>query len=416
MAILFYIRTRLRRSVLQSTSILLLFAALLVFFSFFEGFLSKKEQELDDAWNTVPVTVTVSNLTGTKTEDLDIHGYLVNYFLSDQYFFEGREQTRAFSSYFQNVQVTGKAYYSFGGAWSDAQKLVGMTEAAAEAVFSPLKKGRISFFPGYDQTLFSGAEPLCVVPKALLERLTPEDDGRYFLSLQIRMTPTDRLEEPTAVRTLEVVGTCPTEDDAIYCPWSMLAGLQEELDGKVTAGSISATVRDNHELDELKPLLLRHFAEVDPSGRLTEVPGTTALFYFPFSITVHDETLRGTLNTLNRNLKTLYALRPVFAVVEFLILFAAAFFFVFSRRRELAAARSLGTRRTQVLAIVLSEMTLLLLLGLGVGLLTVRIVPLQAVLRWSVPGLLFLAAELGAALAGLACSGRTGVRILREEE
>ena len=91
MAILFYIRTRLRRSVLQSMSILLLFAALLAFFGFFEGFLSKKEQELDAAWNTVPVTVTVSNLTGTKEEDLDIHGYLVNYFLSDRYLFEGRD-------------------------------------------------------------------------------------------------------------------------------------------------------------------------------------------------------------------------------------------------------------------------------------------------------------------------------------
>ena len=416
MAILFYIRTRLRRGLLQSVSILLLFSILLAFFSFFEGFLSKKEQELDAAWNAVPVTVTVSNLTGTKTEDLDIHGYLVNYFLSDRYFFEGQEQPRAFSSYFQNVQVTGKVYYSFGGPWSDSQKLVGMTEAAAEAAFSPMEKGHISFFPGYDQKLFSGADPFCVVPKAVLEKLTPEDDGRYFLSLQFRMTPTDQPDKPTAVRRLEVVGTCPTEDDAIYCPWSLLAGLQEELDGKVTAGSVSAAVRDNRELDEVRTLLLRHFAEVDPSGRRTEVPGNTALFYFPFAITVHDETLRGALNTLNRNLRTLYALRPVFAVVECLILFAAAFFFVFARRRELAAARSLGTRRTQVLGIVLSEMTLLLLLGLGFGLLTVRIVPLLAVLRWSVPGLLFLAAETGAAVACLAASGKTGVRILREEE
>lgn len=416
MAILFYIRTRLRRSVLQSMSILLLFAALLAFFGFFEGFLSKKEQELDAAWNTVPVIVTVSNLTGTKTEDLDIHGYLVNYFLSDRYLFEGREQPRAFSSYFQNVQVTGKVYYSFGGVWSDMQKLVGMTEAATERTFSPLEKGRISFYSGYDSGIFSCTDACCVIPKALLERLTPENGGRYFLSLQFRMTPTDRPEEPTGCRRLEVVGTCPTEDDTIYCSWSLLAALQEELNGKVTASSLSAMVRDNRELDQVRALLLRHFAEVDPSGQLTEVPGNSALFYFPFAVTVHDEALRGTLNTLNRNLQTLYALRPVFVLVECLILLAAAFFFVFSRRRELAAARSLGTRRTQVLAIVLSEMTLLLLLGLGVGLLTVRIVPLQAVLRWSVAGLLFLAAELGAALAGLASSGRTGVRILREEE
>lgn len=416
MAIWFYIRTRLRHSALQSVSIAVLFAVLVAFFGFFEGFLSKKEQELDAAWDSIPVTVTVSNLTGTKTEDLEIHGYLVNYFLSDRYFFEGREQSRAFSSYFRQVKVTGSAYYSFGSSFAGTQTLVGMTQAAAEESFSVLEKGRITYFPGCDQGIFSGAEPVCVVPKALLEQLTPEKDGRYLLVLQVRMVPTDLPDEPTTNVALEVAGTVPVEEDSIYCSWETLAALQEQLDGKMTANSLSATVRDNRELDELRPLLLRHFAEVDPSGQLTAVPGNSALFYYPFAATVHDETLRATLNTLNRNLRTLHALQPVFAVVECLICFAAVFFFVYARKRELASMRSLGTRLAQVLGIILLEMTLLLLVGLGLGLLAIRIIPLHGIVRWDVIGLLALTAEAGAVTAALAAAGNTGVRILREEE
>ncbi len=405
MASWFYIRTRLRRSVLQSVSIAVLFAALVAFFGFFEGFLSKKEQELDAAWDSIPVTVTVSNLTGTKTEDLEIHGYLVNYFLSDQYFFEGREQPKAFSSYFRQVKVTGSAYYSFGGSFAGTQTLVGMTQAAAEEKFSALEKGQITYFPGYDQEIFSGAEPVCVVPKTMLEQLTPEKDGQYLLVLQVRMVPTDLPDEPTSNVTLEVVGTVPAEEDSVYCSWDILAALQEQLDGKVTANSLSATVRDNHELDELRSLLLRHFAEVDPSGQLTEVPGNSALFYYPFAATVHDETLRATVNTLHRNLRTLFALQPVFAVVECLICFAAVFFFVFARRRELASMRSLGTRFTQALGIILLEMTLYLLIGFGLGLLAIRMIPLHGIIRWDVIGLLALFAEAGAATAALAAAG-----------
>ena len=416
MAIWFYIRTRLRHSVLQSASILLLFAVLIAFFSFFEGFLSRKEKELDTAWNTIPVTVTVSNLTGTKTDDLDIHGYLVSYFLSDVYYFEGRRQPRAFSTYFRQVKAVGSVYYSFGVSFSETQKLIGMTEAAAEARFSALEKGRISFFQGYDSVVFSGSEPVCIVPDTLLEQLTPGKDGRYSLILQARMIPADQADAPAASISLEVVGSFFGTEDAIYCPWAVLAALQEELDGKVTASSLSATVRDNRELDELRPLLLRHFAEVDPSGRLTEVNGIGGLYYYPFAATVHDEALRAALNTLNRNLRTMYALRPVFALVECTILSAAVFFFVYARRRELAAMRSLGTRRRQVLGMILLEMSLFLLPGLCLGLLAIRILPLQGILRWGVVGGMALAAQSGAAIAALTASGKTGVRILREEE
>lgn len=98
--------------------------------------------------------------------------------------------------------------------------------------------------------------------------------------------------------------------------FSCVAAVQTELDGKITGDSLSATVRDNHELDEFRQILIRHFANVDPSGHQEEINNSPALRYQQFAITVHDETLRETLNALNRNLQTLYRLKPIFACIE----------------------------------------------------------------------------------------------------
>ena len=85
------------------------------------------------------------------------------------------------------------------------------------------------------------------------------------------------------------------------------------------------------------------------------------------SVTIHDETLRATLNALNRNLQTLYRLRPIFAFIEVAIGAIAGFFYFHVRRRELAVARSLGTRKSQVVGIGVIETLLVYLPGLALA-------------------------------------------------
>ena len=114
-------------------------------------------------------------------------------------------------------------------------------------------------------------------------------------------------------------------------------------------------MRDNHELDEFRQILIRHFANVDPSGHQEEINNSPALRYQQFAITVHDETLRETLNALNRNLQTLYRLKPIFACIEVMIGAAAGFFYIHIRRREFAIARSLGTKRIETVIMVFVE-------------------------------------------------------------
>lgn len=176
------------------------------------------------------------------------------------------------------------------------------------------------------------------------------------------MSPAATGEAATQI-SLEIAGTYSSESQTIYCPFSCVAAVQTELDGKITGDSLSATVRDNHELDEFRKILMRHFANVDPSGHQEEINNSPALRYQQFAITVHDETLRETLNALNRNLQTLYRLKPIFSCTEVMIGTAAGFFYIHIRRREFAIARSLGTKRIETVIMVFVEICLMFLVG-----------------------------------------------------
>lgn len=413
MAIWFYEKTRLKRSLRQTFSMVLLIALLCAFSGFFEGFIRQKEFDMDAAYDRVPVTVQVSNLTGTQTDRLEIADYVIGYFLSEHYAYGGEAQERAFSSYVKDVNLKATVYYSSESEFTEQQRFSGLTSVDAAEELSELST-TVTYFSGYDKGMFSSSEPVCMVPQTILDELTPDADGGYRLSLSFQMSPAGAAEA-TEEEEFTVVATYSSDSETIYCPWDCIAAIQMKLDGMVTGDSLSATVRDNHELDEFRQLLSRHFAEVDPSGHHKEMLDSPVLLYFPFAITVHDETLRDTLNSLNQNLQTLYRLRPVFAVTEVVISLAAGFFYIHARRRELAIARSLGTRRSETLGIVLLETTLLCAAGTAFGVAGTALLHSAAIQPWII-GTFLAAVEIGAVSACLTAAGRNGTRILREDE
>lgn len=414
MIIWFYERTRLKRSAWQAASIILLIALLCGFFAFFDGFIREKEGDMDAAYEAIPVNVVVSNLTGTKTDHLEIADYIIHYFLSDQYAYGGELQNRAFSSYVRDVRLKASVYYSQGTGFTDRQKLSGLTSIDAAPELSDVSAASVTYFGGYSEAIFSTDAAVCILPDFMLETLPPDTDGGYRITLSFQMSPSGTAE-PAVEETFRVVGTYPSESQTIYCPFSRIAKIQTELDGKVTADSLSATVRDNHELDAFRQILMRHFAEVDPSGHQKEIDNSPVLRYQQYAITVHDETLRETLDALNRNLQTLYRLKPIFAVIEITISAAAGFFYMHVRRREFAIARSLGTKRHETIGIAFVEVCILFLLGLALSSAAIFFVGVT-VTHFLIASAIFLAAEAGAVTACRMATGRNGVRILREAE
>lgn len=414
MIVFFYEKVRLKRGVWQTVSIVLLIAFLCAFFTLFDGFICQKEQDMESAYAVIPVTVVVSNLTGTKTDDLKITDYIINYFLSDKYAYGGELQEKAFSSYVKDVCLKASVYYSQGTGFSSRQKLIGITSVDAASELAPVSGNSITYFEGYDESIFTSNKAECLVSTAAAEELSQDTDNNGNVILTVQMSPAATGEAATQI-SLEIAGTYSSESQTIYCPFSCVAAVQTELDGKITGDSLSATVRDNHELDEFRQILIRHFANVDPSGHQEEINNSPALRYQQFAITVHDETLRETLNALNRNLQTLYRLKPIFACIEVMIGAAAGFFYIHIRRREFAIARSLGTKRIETVIMVFVEICLMFLVGAAIGTILILVVQ-ETAIQYAMAAALFFAMNVGAITACLMATGKSGIQLLREVE
>lgn len=404
MIVFFYEKVRLKRGVWQTVSIVLLIAFLCAFFTLFDGFICQKEQDMESAYAVIPVTVVVSNLTGTKTDDLKITDYIINYFLSDKYAYGGELQEKAFSSYVKDVCLKASVYYSQGTGFSSRQKLIGITSVDAASELAPVSGNSITYFEGYDESIFTSNKAVCLVSTAAAEELSQDTDNSGNVILTVQMSPAATGEASTQI-SLEIAGTYSSKSQTIYCPFSCVAAVQTELDGKITGDSLSATVRDNHELDEFRQILIRHFANVDPSGHQEEINNSPALRYQQFAITVHDETLRETLNALNRNLQTLYRLKPIFACIEVMIGAAAGFFYIHIRRREFAIARSLGTKRIETVIMVFVEICLMFLVGAAIGTILILVVQ-ETAIQYAMAAALFFAMNVGAITACLMATGK----------
>lgn len=386
----------------------------LCIFTLFDGFICQKEQDMESAYAVISVTVVVSNLTGTKTDDLKITDYIINYFLSDKYAYGGELQEKAFSSYVKDVCLKASVYYSQGTGFSSRQKLIGITSVDAASELTPVSGNSITYFEGYDESIFTSNKAVCLVSTAAAEELSQDTDNNGNVILTVQMSPAVTGEASTQI-SLEIAGTYSSESQTIYCPFSCVAAAQTKLDGKITGDSLSATVRDNHELDEFRQILMRHFANVDPSGHQEEINNSPVLRYQQFAVTVHDETLRETLNALNRNLQTLYRLKPIFACIEVMIGAAAGFFYIHIRRREFAIARSLGTKRIETVIMVFVEICLMFLVGAAIGTILILFVQ-ETATQYAMAAALFFAMNVGAITACLMATGKSGIRLLREVE
>lgn len=409
--IFFYIKHHFKRCVWQESSLVLLIAAVLFFFTIFDGYIHQKEADIENAYSTIPVTVVVSNISGTKVDNLELKNYIINYFVSDRYVYNGELQEKAFSSYLKDIRLKGHIFYNYGEGFSTQQILSGITSAEIIPELSPISGNTISFLREFDEAVFSSNEPVCIVPDSMLELLSLHVEETDSIVLTVQMTSVGN-EESSQDISMEIIGTYPSESQIIYCPYACMAAIQTELDGKVTGDSLCATIKNNNEIENFREILSRHFAEVDPSGHQKETSDSSLISYLEYAVTIHDETLRDTVTPLHRNLQLLCGLKPLFIVIVLLLVAAAGFLFLQIRRKELAIARSLGTRRLETFMMAIIEVSVLFAIGLALSVLSLSFIENSAVSLFMVLAVL-ASVNGGAAVATVMSTGKHGIRNLQ---
>lgn len=347
----------------------LFIAALLAAWSLFVRTIDQKKQDIQDAYDTIPVYIILSNIAGTCTDGLEIPDYWVEYFISESYSYQGFEQDQAISSYVENVQIKTTLYYKLnpsnaeptGGTFPVNQKLIGITCMSAAGAGEALSS-KVDFLPGYDESFLGTDEHVCIVSEKTAAMMNEENS----IHLAIQASP---VGDKALDLSLNVIGVHHSNDDFIYCPWQLAVDCQIALEGHYTADSLRARVRDNTELSEFCQILSRHFCDVTPSGKAPEMHDSPVLTHYAYAAIIQDEELNCSLHDLNKSLRMLELIRTPLLIVVILLGACMGALFAHSQGRALKIARMLGTSTIQILSILgielLGWLPLGLLLGIG---------------------------------------------------
>ena len=416
------ITKRIKHNIIYGLALSALLGFLAWFTCLFNGFITQKQVEIDYAYESLPVSVVISNLQGSQTDDLIISENVIDYFISDTYRYLGQTEPVAFSSYVKDVLIKSTLYYTisitdeFIDASTDSkpenQKIVGISSTEAEPKLDTTEGVAIHYFDPEGDRRFASEQPVCIVSECLLQSIEKDENGKYNIVLQVHTSP-DANE--TKILSVEIIGYYTRDDNTIYCSWEAVAEIQKLLSGEIIADSLSATIADNRKIDDFKLLLQRHFAEVNPTGELTEIPNTPVLSYFRYAATVQDQLLRQTVNNLNQNMKTLQRLLPLIVVLALAIAFFAGFLFVHVQKKPLAIARSLGTPKNRVILMILLENMVWILVGICayLGLLLVMPMVHNELLYVVVVNCAFM---IGSWIAGHMACGKKAQYSLKEDE
>ena len=389
MTVLLYLKAFYRK---RSYLLLSFFFAILVVmlaYSLFFKMIRDKTEEREQAHQSIPVTVSISNIAGTQTDHLEIPFYLAEYFTSEEYSYGGEIQPRALSSYVEDVKMKTTLYYklsseeknSFGAA-PTMKKLIGITDLGADHSISADFVASIEFYSGDEKSVFQTKDPVCIIPKQLLNRCFNDEQGQPFLTISVQTAPAS---QNTMNLTLRVVGVYVTEDNRILCPWSVAADLQNNLEGYYTVDSLSAKIKNNLELPELCGLLSRHFTDVSPTGTAEKMEDSPVLDHYLYAAIVHDETLRQTLKEIGENLKQILWMKPLIIVLGIVISSCCGFFLGFVQRSDMLIARLLGTRMREIVSVAALELgSVFLPAMLTSGLVSVYRIKIEVPLLYSI--------------------------------
>ena len=324
------------------------------------------------AYREAPVTVAVTNLTGNRRTNLNLPNWVSYLFTSENALMPYLKDIERITSH--EVNDPDCQYYRFD--------IVGASSANAQ-MLAPNRGGTVTFYPGYDASVFQGDEYCCLVPVWMAHEIG--EDGILRVSLRCRDRrqensvpdePADESEHQSnneKVNHFEfvVVGTFDTmlvdaDEKMFYCPFGTFTRIHNRTGCEMTIDSISAVLIDNYQLEGFKEKAYKWLAPADPTGEKREF-NLMGYKYYPYAMDV-DTTI---LDRITASLKTTLTINDFTAMLVFLMTAGAGFFLGFlmirSRKREIILMRTLGKSNASIYLEYALEQMLCIVTGAAIG-------------------------------------------------
>lgn len=218
----------------------------------------------------------------------------------------------------------------------------------------------ITYFDGYNASLFSSEEPVCLVPQTRMEERGFQPGEKLHVQF---FTVGNNAQSiyPGIEMDLTIAGMY-RDPGSIYpgagmvCPYKLIRRAIQESKLNLWPSQASLTIPDPENLNAVKALLQE--LEIEPVNAGLSTYATHAK-----TATINDSTYIGTAEPTQRTLSLLRRLYPVVFAAVALIALLASYLLMQSRREEIALQRSMGAGRGRIFAVFFAESACLCLAG-----------------------------------------------------
>ena len=351
---------RIQRSPVPALAVLLFVSILSLVLCGLNAAAKRELEDYQHIYRTTPVTFTVTNLTGTQSDNLGLPGWAADVFVGDALL------PYSLTGYVKDVRIQAEYRMNPAQETLHADEMpIDTGNISVCGVTSENQITGLSWLEPPEADVLLSAEHICIIPQSMaVNGKLPETLSFLFVYQDIGLNGEINTYEHEL--DLLVAGTHPGDGGIIYCPYSVVKGIYVKTDRKAEVAFITAVLADNDLLDQARAEARYWFPEPDLAG--TKIPWTFSYYtHYPYALRIDDSQLRALEETLQNSL----TINRLCTTLVFVLSAGAGFFVGFlmvrSRKREIALMRTMGTPNGSIFAGFLLEQLLCALPGTLLG-------------------------------------------------
>ena len=396
---------RFKRAPVPAIAILLFAAIISVIICVLQKSNEEELRHYEEAYQSIPVAVTVSGLQDGDRSYYPIQSWVTDLFLGEKTVkmvdasaakdwadaWEIKNNTEpteiSLAEYVKDIQMNLKQMittingndYNRGGGNSF---LIGITSLACDKQLLPEYGCEITWYEGYDESIFEGNELVCLIP-ADMAKPRYYDNGKgeaelYFLlkgTVSVDGVPSEEGSRYEYSCKLKIAGTYTAGDGkSIYCPIPVIEQVYTSLEQMWNIESFTATLADNNRLDEFREKASLFFAE--DALEYSEIPcgtyvlndtGGAYLEYYLNAIDIADENLLDLSVILEDSIKFNRTVTILVVVLSVISGFLVGFLMIRRRKKDILLMRTVGETNFRLYVGFVLEQMICIILGIALG-------------------------------------------------
>ncbi len=395
----------IKRAPVRAVAVLLFAAVITMIICTLQESNEAELRNYEEAYQSVPVTVTVTEPSGTNGDDFFIRNWVWELFTEEEpiqiwdlseaknddevfdllvAFYDGKLEATEISltEYLTDVEVQMGWWISTinGNSYIDAAGtpfLIGINSISGDKRLLPEYGCEIKWYEGYDESIFEGEEAVCLIPEDMAKpRFYNNGKSEAVLYFEISSVQNGvQVSFHEYQCTLKIAGTYTAGDKkSIYCPVPIVEQVMSELKDEPMIFSLSATLADNSRLEEFREKMSLCF--VEPSPNAEKIPWGNFVYstfpvglqeYYDYALDINDDNLFDLSAILEDSIKFNKTVTFFVVILSVVAGFLVGFLMIRRRKRDILLMRMVGESNARVYIGFALEQMICIILGIVIG-------------------------------------------------